>query len=141
MKIKDVMTETLTCIKLSANVEKAAQLMKELDVGSLPVCNDDQTLVGMVTDRDIVLRSVAMGEDPKKLPVQDIMTVDPLFGDPEMNVDDAVRIMSDNQIRRLPIVDDGQLVGIVSLGDLATKPDLKDEAGDVLSEVSEPAIK
>lgn len=141
MKIKDVMTESITCIKLNANVEKAAQLMKKLDIGSLPVCDNDQLLVGMVTDRDIVLRCVALGEDPKTLLVQDIMTVNPIAGDPEMDVDEAGRIMGDNQIRRLPIVDDGELVGVVSLGDLATKPNLKDEAGDILSEVSEPVLK
>lgn len=141
MKIKDVMTESITCIKHNANVEKAAQLMKKLDIGSLPVCDNDQLLVGMVTDRDIVLRCVALGEDPKKLLVQDIMTVNPIAGDPEMDVDEAGRIMGDNQIRRLPIVDDGELVGVVSLGDLATKPNLKDEAGDILSEVSEPVLK
>ncbi|NLC84836.1 MAG: CBS domain-containing protein [Ruminococcaceae bacterium] len=141
MKIKDVMTKTVTCIKHDASVYEAAEVMRDLDVGSLPVCDADQMLIGMVTDRDIVLRSVAMREDITKQPVQDIMTVDPLTGDPEMDIDEANELMSKNQIRRLPIMKDNRLVGILALGDLAIKPDLKTEAGEILSEVSEQPVK
>ena len=141
MKIKDVMTKTVTCIKHDASVQEAAEVMKDLDVGSLPVCDADQMLIGMVTDRDIVLRSVAMREDITKQPVQDIMTVDPLTGEPEMDIDEANELMSKNQIRRLPILKDNRLVGILALGDLAIKPDLKTEAGEILSEVSEQPVK
>lgn len=104
MKVKDIMSKEITSLSSEDSIEKAAQLMKQCDVGSIPVCSQEK-VVGIVTDRDIALRAVAEGQNVKQQKVRDIMTSNPVVGNPEMNIDDAVRMMSENQIRRLPIVE------------------------------------
>jgi CBS domain-containing protein len=137
MKVKDIMTTDPASLSSDDTIEKAAQLMKQYDVGSIPVCSQDH-VVGIVTDRDITLRCVATGQDVKQQKVCDIMTENPVVGNPDMNVDDAVKIMSEKQIRRLPIVDNNSLVGIVALGDISLEPALSDNAEDALKNISEP---
>jgi len=114
--------------------------MKEYNVGSIPVNTEDRGVVGIVTDRDIILRCVAEGKDIKLQKVRSIMTSNPVVGDENINVNDAARIMSERQIRRLPITSDNHLVGIVSLGDLALEPNIHEEAIEALSEISEPNV-
>lgn len=137
MLVKDVMTKDVATITAEDNVEHAAALMKEYNVGSIPVCRGEN-VVGIVTDRDIALRSSAEGINSNTQKVKDIMSSNPVLGNPEMDTKDAARIMSERQIRRLPIADNNHLVGIVSLGDLAVEPNLTNEAGDALSDISEP---
>jgi len=137
MKVKDIMSTDIACIGLDDSIQKAAQLMKRYDVGSLPVCRQDE-VVGIVTDRDIALRSVAEGQDIKSQTVRDVMSQDVLVGEPDMNVHEAAKMMSQNQIRRLPIVNNGHLVGMVSLGDISLEPDLQDDAEEALRDISEP---
>lgn len=139
MKVRDIMSKDIACLKSDDSVEKAAQLMKQYDVGSIPICNNNQ-VVGIVTDRDITLRSVAEYQDIKQQKVSDIMTTNPVLGNPEMNVNDAAKLMSEKQIRRLPIVDNNSnsLVGIVALGDISLEPTLQDNAEDALKNISKP---
>ena len=101
-------------------VEKAATLMKEHDVGSIPVCEGSK-VVGIITDRDITLKSVAGGKDSKNQKISEVMSTNVITGNSNMSLDEATKIMSQNQIRRLPIVDNNNLVGVVALGDLATE--------------------
>lgn len=138
MKVKDVMTKDIAYVNPNDNVERAAQLMSEYNVGSVPVC-DNGKILGIVTDRDITLRSVAKGTESKSQSVRDIMSSNPVCGSPEQDIHDAARIMSERQIRRLPIIDNGNLVGIVALGDIAVEPTLSDNAEEALKNISEPA--
>lgn len=140
VKVKDIMTTNIATLSSDDSIEKAAQMMKQYDVGSIPVCNNRE-IVGIVTDRDITLRSVAAGQDSKQQKVREVMTLNPAVGNPEMNVHDVTRIMSEQQIRRLPIVEDNNIVGIVALGDISLEPILKDNAEDVLKRISEPSNK
>lgn len=140
MKVKDIMSRDVATICSDDSIEKAAQMMKQYDVGSIPVCNNKE-VVGIVTDRDITLRSVAAGHDSKHQKVCDVMTLAPTVGSPEMNVHDATKIMSEKQIRRLPIVEDNNIVGIVALGDISLEPVLKDNAEDALKCISEQNCK
>ncbi|MGV3721606.1 MAG: CBS domain-containing protein [Actinomycetota bacterium] len=139
MKLKEVMTRGAEVIRPEAALQEAAEKMKSLDVGSLPVC-DGERLVGMITDRDITIRATSGGKDPRATPVREVMTADTkwCFEDDDAQV--AAEVMAKAQIRRLPIVDrEKRLVGIVSLGDLATMQDTADEASEALEEISETA--
>lgn len=137
MKIKEIMSKDVACLNPEDSIEKAAQLMKQYNVGSIPVCSNNM-VTGIVTDRDIALRSVASGQDSGQIKISDIMTSNPIVGNPEMNVHDAAKIMSEEQIRRLPIVENNTLVGIVSLGDISLEPILSDNAQDALKSISQP---
>lgn len=137
MKVKDIMSKEVTSLNSEDSIEKAAQLMKQQNIGSIPVCSQ-QKVVGMVTDRDIALRSAAEGQNSSRQKIGDIMSSDPVVGTPEMDVHDAARIMSEKQIRRLPIVDNNSLVGIVALGDLSVEPTLQDNAEEALKNISQP---
>ena len=138
MKIKDVMTKDVSSLHVDDTVIKAAEIMKEQNVGSVPVC-DSNRVVGMITDRDIALRTVASGKNPDKQSVRDVMSTNPVVGQPEMDVLDAAKIMGERQIRRLPVIEKNGLVGIVSLGDLAIEPSLENEASEALTDISEPS--
>lgn len=138
MKVSEFMTKDIASVNREDTVERAAQMMKEYNVGSIPVVSENK-IVGIVTDRDIVLRSAAEGENIERQQVKDIMTSNPVVGKPDMDVHEAASLMSDRQIRRLPIVDKDNLVGIVSLGDLAVEPKLQDDAESALKDISEPS--
>jgi CBS domain-containing protein len=136
MKLCDVMTKEVTSLNVDDTVEKAAQMMKDNNIGSIPVCRDGK-IAGIITDRDITLRSAAEGKNVSSIKVSSIMSSNPVTGDPNMDVHQAAELMAENQIRRLPVVDNNNLVGILSLGDLAVEPKFENEAGDALSEISE----
>ena len=139
MQLKEVMTRNVEVIGPDATLEDAASRMDVLDIGPLPVCENDR-LVGMITDRDITVRSTAMGEDPKTTHVRDAMSKNVLYCHEDDDVREAARIMESKQIRRLPVLNrDDQLVGIVSLGDLAVWSRDQQLSGEVLERVSEPA--
>lgn len=138
MKIKEIMTQNVASLTPDDTVEHAAQLMKEYDIGSIPVCSNEK-IIGIVTDRDITLRAVAEGEDTAKAKVRAIMTSNPAVGKPDMDIHEAARIMSERQIRRLPVVENNNIIGIVSLGDIAVEPKLEDDAEKTLTDISEPS--
>ncbi|MGK0464990.1 CBS domain-containing protein [Clostridium sp.] len=137
MKISEIMSKDVISLSVEDTVEHAAMLMREHNIGSIPVKTEDK-IVGILTDRDIITRCVAEGSDMKIQRVREIMTSNPVLGDININVDDATRIMSERQIRRLPIVSNNELVGMISLGDLAVEPNLHKEASEALSEISIP---
>ena len=137
MKVKDIMTKNVAYIKPDATVTEAAKLMQQHNVGSIPVC--DQTgVVGVVTDRDIVVRNVIMGTDPQSTPVSNIMTTQIATVTSDTDVSLVGDIMSKNQVRRIPVVDNKMLVGIVALGDLATDKRFDVEASGALTDISKP---
>lgn len=137
--LKDIMTTHVDVIAPDALAEDAATKMKGLNVGAIPVC-DGEKLVGMITDRDLVLRVMAEHRDPKKSRVSEAMSSDILFCYEDDDVEKASRMMSQKQIRRLPILSTGKkLVGIVSLGDLAVHGTDSQMSGKILEQVSSPA--
>jgi CBS domain-containing protein/osmotically-inducible protein OsmY len=138
-RLKDVMTSGVEVIHPNATVAEAAGRMKALNVGAIPVCDGDR-LVGMLTDRDIVVRMVAEQRDLKGTTVRDAMTPHVTYCFEDEDVQKAGRLMSEKQIRRLVVLNRGKrLVGIVSLGDLAVEADNTRSSGEVLERVSEPA--
>lgn len=137
MKVRDIMTKNPETVTPGTTVADVARLMRDLDVGIVPV-TDDNELKGVITDRDITIRVTAAGLSPFEVTVQDFISPNPVSVSPDDNADKARELMSDNQIRRLLVTDGGKLVGIISLGDLATR-DTKDTAtGEALEEISEP---
>src|SRR5262245_30257989 len=119
MKVKDVMSSTVECVRPDGRLEEEAREMKSLGVGSLHVCEGDRVL-GIVTDRDIVVRAVADGRDARTTKVQEIMTRDVVNVRDDDDVKDAARVMKEHQVRRVIVVSrDGRLAGIVSMKDLA----------------------
>ncbi len=139
-KLKDVMTREVEVISPEATICEAAMKMKALDVGPLPVCGENDRLVGMLTDRDIVVRVVAEGLDARTAKVRDAMTEGVTYCYEDDTVADAARCMREKQIRRLVVLNrDKRLVGIVSLGDLATETGGDQQvAGKTLEAVSQP---
>lgn len=138
LKIKDIMTTNVKTISESCTLQEAAEHMRSLNVGSIPVCNKSNKLVGMVTDRDMVIRGLTSGSD-SNTPISQVMSTNPVSIGPDTGVHEAARVMAKNQIRRLPVVENNEVVGIVSIGDLAVRDIYVNEAGDALSSISEPA--
>ena len=139
MQLRNVMTRDVEVVRPDASVQEAAAKMKQLDVGPLPVC-DGKRVLGMVTDRDITIRAVAEGRDPKNTRVQEVMTEEVIYCYEDQDAEDAARMMAEKQVRRLLVLDrDKQLVGIVSLGDLAVDTADPIRAGETLERVSQPA--
>ncbi|MDO8685855.1 MAG: CBS domain-containing protein [Clostridiales bacterium] len=139
MRVSDKMTRNVACVQTTATLTEAAQMMQKHNVGSVPVCDAASTVVGMLTDRDIVVRTIAWGRNPQTTPVTDVMTGGVATVTPEMDMEDVARIMSDKQIRRVPVVDKGKLVGILALGDIATDYRYNIEASEALSDISRPS--
>ncbi|MCX7772744.1 MAG: CBS domain-containing protein [Clostridia bacterium] len=138
MKVRDIMTHNVAYINPDSKIVEAAQLMQKHNVGSIPVC--DQTgVIGIVTDRDIVVRNVAHGKNPQDTPVKDVMTKSVTTATPDMDVNQASQIMSSNRIRRIPVVENNMLVGMLALGDMAADQRFNMEASEALSEISKPA--
>ncbi len=136
MQVNELMTRDVRIANPDQSLQQAARLMAELDTGVLPVGENDR-LVGMITDRDIAIRAVAEGKSPDTR-VRDVMTADVKYVFEDQEADEVSIIMSDLQVRRLPVVDrNKRLVGILSLGDLATSERTLDEAGTALSGVSQ----
>lgn len=139
MKVKDAMTTDVMTCKASDKLADCSLTMKELNVGAIPIVDDEYNLVGIITDRDITVRAVAAGIDPNIADVGEFMTPNPIMVDPDMDVEDAAEIMADNQVRRLPVCDkNGMLIGIVSLGDLAVDVGEAEMIAETLVEISVP---
>jgi CBS domain-containing protein len=128
--IRDLMSESPAKVEPSDSVEDAAKKMRENDVGALLVVEDEE-LKGIVTDRDIVIKAVAEGDKPGKTKVEDVCTADTTSIEPDASVDDAIKKMREADVRRLPVVEDGKPVGIVSLGDLAIERDEDSALADI----------
>src|SRR5690554_4666972 len=138
MKIGDIMTRYVRTIDRNSTVEQAARMMKELNVGSIPV-TENGNVIGIITDRDVVLRNVADGRTAADTRVEEVMSKTVVTATPDMDVHRAADLMAQNQIRRLPIVENNRMVGIVSIGDLAVRNIYENEAGEALSSISKPS--
>jgi len=138
MKVRDVMTQQVDWVAPTASIVEIARLMKNKDVGSIPVC-EDKKVIGMITDRDIVLKVVADGLSSESKMAKDIMNSQVITVTSDQDVHQAASIMSQYQIRRLPVVEQGKIIGIVALGDLAVEKIHINEAGDALSDISQGA--
>lgn len=141
MQIRELMNPAVVTVSPDSSAATAARLLSRHNVGSLPVCACDGKLRGIVTDRDIVLRCLAVEEDPAQTPVREIMTRRPASIGPEADCRSAAQLMAKNQVRRLPVVEGEKLVGMVSLGDLAKCHSYDMEAAEALSEISENIIR
>jgi CBS domain-containing protein len=139
MQVKSVMTRGAECIGPASSLQEAARKMKDLDVGVLPVCGDNDRLAGMITDRDITVRAVAAARDPRTTTVKDVMSLEVVYCFEDDDVQEAARLMKEHQIRRLVVLNgDKRLVGVVSLGDLAVETGDEHLAGSTLEKVSLP---
>jgi len=137
MQIKDLMTPDVDLIGPAMMINEASRIMKDDDVGALPVANEDR-LVGMLTDRDIVVRAIAEGKNPALTPVSEVMSENILYCFDDQTPEEVAENMGENQIRRLPVLNrDKRLVGIVTLGDLSAKGP-SDKASEALEQISEP---
>ena len=158
MKVKDLMSTNITCVDEDASVGQIASHMRRNNVGSIPVCDDAGYIKGIVTDRDLVVRTVAkfqanakiradakIRDDVsdsesfntlKNIKAKDIMTKDPVTTSPDHNIHEAALLFASHKIRRLPVTEASKLIGMLSLGDIAVKPVYIDEAGDALSSIS-----
>lgn len=140
MKISECITHEPHCISPETTLAEAAEDMKLLDVGILPVCEDNE-VVGIVTDRDMTVRAVAEGANPKTTTVGEIMTRVVVYCFDDQDVMEAAHLMEKNRVRRLPILDRQQnLIGILSLADLALRTEHREVATRVLTRISDPAI-
>jgi CBS domain-containing protein len=139
MKVNEIMTADVAVIRPDASIVEAARQLDSLGVGSLPVCNGDR-LVGMITDRDIAIRVVAKGRVPAETKVEECMTKKVIWCFDDETLEDAQARMQANQVRRLPVISrEKRLVGILAIGDLATKTDAVTEVGETVREISELA--
>jgi CBS domain-containing protein len=139
MILKDIMTREVEVVHPNASLQEAADKMDALNVGPLPVCDGDR-LVGMITDRDIIVRATAAAMDPRTARVRDAMTDEVIYAFEDQDVREAARLMEEKQIRRLVVLNrDKRLVGIVSLGDIATATQDERQTSEILERVSTPS--
>ncbi len=136
MKVRDIMTDQVIRIAPGESVEVAARTLSQYNIGILPVCGEDGKLCGLVTDRDLVTRCVASGKQPSRTPVREVMTGSVTSVQPDMETAVAAHLMGRRQIRRLPVVENGRLCGMLSLGDLAKTEDGAMDAADALGGIS-----
>ena len=136
-KVRDVMSTDLDMVSPSSKVADAARNMRDSNVGSMPVV-DQQKLVGIITDRDITIRVAADGAAPHDVMVKEVMSSDLVTIGPEQTLAEAAKIMSQNQVRRLPVVENGKLIGMLALGDVSLEPATRQEAAEALSDISKP---
>ena len=136
MKLREVMTSPVIRIHPDESVAVAARMLERYNIGILPVCGNDGKIRGLVTDRDMVTRCVAAGKYPAQTRVGEIMTRQVVSAAPDTDGALAASLMGSRQIRRLPVVENGRLCGMVSLGDLAMDVETAYDAGDALAEIS-----
>ena len=136
MKLREIMTSRVIRINPEESVAVAARTLARYNVGMLPVCGSDGRLYGVVTDRDLVTRCIAAGRNPAATAVRDVMTASVVAAWPDMETAAAARLMGRQQIRRLPVLENELLCGMVSLADLANREDSAYDAADALSEIS-----
>lgn len=136
MRVRELMTQSVKACAPTTPVTEIAKDMQRLDVGALPVVENDR-VVGIVTDRDIVVECIARGTDPKTVTAKTCMTANPVTVTADTDANEAARTMAEHKIRRLPVIENGRLAGMLSLGDLATVSIHMDEAGDALEDISQ----
>lgn len=137
-KVKELMTDNVATVTMKDNIYEIAVKMKDHDTGFIPVVESDSSdkLIGVVTDRDLVIRGYA-SKHPGSASVSEVMTTGVRTATADMSVDEAAELMAQQQIRRLPVTEGDRLIGIISIGDMATQPIFADNAGDALSDISQ----
>lgn len=139
MKVKDIMTTNIAALAPDNTILDAAKSMQSHNIGCMPVCLPDGNVAGIITDRDIVVRNLAEEGDPKTTLVKDVMTKNVIITQPDMDVYTVAETLATHKIRRLPVVQNNTLVGMIAIGDLATRHIFHNEAGQALGEISEPS--
>jgi CBS domain-containing protein len=134
--VREIMTPDATCVGEDETLQAAAQKMRDLDVGQLPVCGQDDRLKGVVTDRDIVVRCLAEGGDPTSTTAGDLADGKPVTIGADDSVEEAIRTMTEHQVRRLPVIDGHRLVGMLSQADIA-KSYPEDRVGELVGLISQ----
>lgn len=124
MKVKECMCNQVSCVKPETTISDVAKLMEQQRVGCIPVCDNNQKIVGLITDRDIVLRGVACNKDTSTTPISEVMTTTVFTVAPDAEVSEASKIMCDCQIKRVPVLENETIVGIITLGDLANNEEI-----------------
>lgn len=138
-QLRNIMTTDVQTVQENQPVQEAAAIMSQYNIGSIPVINESGQMTGIITDRDITLRTTAQGENAQT-PVSEVMTAQQIVqATPDMDPQQAAEIMAQQQIRRLPVVENGQIVGIVALGDIAVESQLDSKAEEALSSISTPS--
>ena len=136
MKVREVMRSPVVCVGPGQSVESAAKVFERYNIGALPVCTSQGMLCGMLTDRDLVVRCLAMGKLPAGTCVREIMTKQVISVSPDMDASVAAHLMGRKRVRRLPVVEHGKVRGILSLDDLAANEQNAYDAADALGEIS-----
>ena len=136
MKVREVMRSPVVCVGPGQSVESAAKVVERYNIGALPVCTSQGMLCGMLTDRDLVVRCLAMGKLPAGTCVREIMTKQVISVSPDMDASVAAHLMGRKRVRRLPVVEHGKVRGILSLDDLAANEQNAYDAADALGEIS-----
>ena len=134
--VREFMTTDAQCIPEDQTLQDAARMMRDLDCGSLPICGNDGKLTGFITDRDIVVKCLAEGKDAREVRARDLATGKPYWIDADANVDEAIAMMEEHQVRRLPVIKDHQLVGIISQGDIARNHYAEQRVGEMVEHIS-----
>lgn len=139
MKVRDIMTsDELATATLDTTLEEIANMMKEENVGAIPILDEDDTLAGIITDRDIVVRAIAEGQDPSSCTAEEILSEQMHTINPDAGLEEAADLMARHKIRRLPVLEDGAIIGMISLGDISVKAEEEEaKAGETLGEISE----
>lgn len=138
-QLRQIMTQSVMTVNENSTAQEAAAIMSQYNIGAVPVVNNSGEMVGIVTDRDITLRTTAQGQNAQTS-ISEVMTAQRIVqGSPDMDVHQAANLMAEQQIRRLPVVENGQLVGMVALGDLAVQNQFANEAEQALSSISTPS--
>lgn len=136
MEIRNLMSKNVITVGPEESVDVAARMLTHYNIGAVPVCSEAGRLRGIVTDRDMVTRCLAGGRNPSGTKVREVMTPAPVCASPDMQVADALQMMGRNQVRRLPVTENGRLCGMVSLGDLANCTESNAGAGAALTQIS-----
>ena len=136
MKLRDIMTNPVIRIHPEETVAVASRTLARYNIGSLPVCGSDGRMCGVITDRGVVTRGLAAGRSPTSTAVRDVMTANVICGRPDMDTAAAAGLMGREQVRRLPVLENGKLCGMVSRGDLALEEQTSYDAGEALTEIS-----
>jgi CBS domain-containing protein len=132
---REIMTGSPECVGESESIAQAAQKMKRLDVGALPICGDDNRLKGMLTDRDIVVKVLADGKDPEQTRAGELGQGKPVTIGADDSAEEALKTMAEYKVRRLPVIDGHELIGVISQGDLATELG-SEQVGDLVGAIS-----
>jgi len=125
MKVKECMCNQVACVKPQTTIKDVSKIMKDKHVGCIPVCDNNNQLVGLVTDRDLILRGIAVDKDINQTAISEVMTTKVFNISPEADVSEASKLMCECQVRRLPVIENNAIVGIITLGDLANKEEIE----------------